>query len=71
MPQRVEDPYGTKDGMSPIIQTKFATAEKCAVLFCKSCLLSRSKKRSTGEATKKAMLEKHGILAWDKYEVGI
>ena len=49
-PQQVEDPDGTKHVMAPIIQPKFATAEKCTVPFCESCLLGRSKKRSPGIA---------------------
>ena len=69
MPQRVEDPYGTKDGMSPIIQTKFATAEKCAVPVYESCLLGRAKNRSPGIAKKKVVPYKKGILAREKYEV--
>ena len=55
MPQRVEEPNGTKHGMAPIIQPKFATSAKCAVPVCASRLLSRSKKRSPGAAKKKAV----------------
>ena len=36
---------------------------------CESFLLGRSKKRSPGVAKKKAVPEKKGILALDKYEV--
>ena len=53
-----------------IIQPKFATAEKCEVLVCESCLLGRAKKRSPSVAYKKAVPEKTGILAREKYEVG-
>ena len=55
--------------MGPIIQPKFATAAECAVPICESCLLGRSKKKSPGLAKKKAVPEKKGILARDKYEV--
>ena len=50
--------------MAPIIQPKFATAEKCTVPVCESCLLGRVKKRSPSVAKKK------GILSRDKYKVG-
>ena len=52
--------------MAPIIQPKFATAEKCAVPVCESCLLDSAKKRSTGVAKKKAVPEKKGTLSRDK-----
>ena len=58
-PQQVEDPDGTKHVMGKIIQPKFATAEKCAVPVCESCLLGRSKKISPGVAKKKAVPEKN------------
>ena len=70
IPQQVEEPNGTKHGMMPIIQPKFAIAEKCAVPVCESRLLGRAKKRSPGVAKKKAVPEKKGILSRDKYEVG-
>ena len=70
MPQQVEDPDGTNHVMAPIIQPKFATAAKCAVPVCESCLFGRAKKRSPGVSNKKAVPEKKGILARDKYEVG-
>ena len=57
-PQRVKEPDGTNHVMGPIIQPKFATAAKCVVPFCESCLLSRYKKRSPGVAKKKAVPEK-------------
>ena len=63
MQQRVEDPYGNKHGMAPIIQPKFATAAKCAVPVYESCLLGRAKKRSPGVAKKKPVPEKKVILA--------
>ena len=67
--QRVEEPDGTNHVMGPIIQPKFATAAKCVVPICESCLLGRDKKRSPGVAKKKAVPEKKRILARDKYEV--
>ena len=69
-PQQVEEPDGTKHVVALIIQTKFSTAAKCAVPVCESCLLVRAKKRSPGVVNKKAIPEKKGILARDKYEVG-
>ena len=68
--QRVEELDGTKHVMEPIIHPKFATAAKCAVPVRESCLLGRAKKISPGVAKKKAVPEKKGILACDKYEVG-
>ena len=57
-PQRVKEPDGTKHFMGEIIQPKFATAAKCAVPVCESCLLGRSKKISPGVENKKAVPEK-------------
>ena len=54
-PQQVEEPYGTKHVMAPIIQPKFATAAKCAVPICEYFLLGRAKNRSPGVAKKKAV----------------
>ena len=62
-PQQVKETVGTKHVMAPIIQPKFATAAKCAVPVCESCLLDRTKKISSGVAKKKAVSEKNGILA--------
>ena len=56
--------------MAPIVQPKFATAAKCAVPVCESCLLGRAKKRSPGVAKKLDVTEKNGIVARYKYEVG-
>ena len=69
-PQQVKETDGTKHVMVPIIQPKFATAEKCAVPVCESCLWGGAKKRSPGVAKKNDVPEKNGILARDKYEVG-
>ena len=69
-PQRVKETDGTNNVMGLIIQPNFATAAKCAVPFCESCLLGRAKKRSPGVAKKKTVPEKKGILARAKYEVG-
>ena len=41
-PQQVKEPDGTKHVMAPIIQPDFATAAKCAVPVCDSCLLGIS-----------------------------
>ena len=56
--------------MAPTIHPNFATAAKCAVTVCESCLLGRAKKRSPDVAKKKAVPEKKRILVCDKYEVG-
>ena len=69
-PQQVEDPDETKHVMVPIIHPKFASAAKCAVPVCESCLLVRDKNRSTGVAKKNSVPEKKGTLSRDKYEVG-
>ena len=69
-PQQVKEPYGTRHVMAPIIVPKIATAAKCAVPVCESCLLGISKKRSPGVSKVKAVPEKEGISARDKYEVG-
>ena len=67
--KRFKEPNGTNHVMGPIIQPKFATAAKCAVPVCESCLLGRAKKRSPGVVKKKTVPEKKRILARDKYEV--
>ena len=69
-PQQVEEPYETRHFMAPIIFPKVATAAKCEVPVCESCLLGRSKKRSPGSSKVKAVPEKEVILACYKYEVG-
>ena len=69
-PKQVEDLDGTNHVMSPIIQPKFATAEKCAVPVYESFLLGRVKNISTGVAKKKSVPDKKVILDCDKYEGG-
>ena len=69
-PQRVEEPDRTNHIMRSIIKPKFATSANFAVPVRESCLLGRAKKRSSGVANKKAVPEKKGILARDKYEFG-
>ena len=69
-PQKVEKTDGTKNVMAPIIQPNFATAAKCAVPVCEYFLLCIAKKRSPGVVKKKAVPNKNGILARDKYGVG-
>jgi len=68
--QKLEEPNGTCSVLPPIIQAKFPTSSKCAVPAYESCLLARAKKRSVGIAKVKAVPEKEGILASDKYEAG-
>ena len=66
-PQQVEEPDGTRHVIAPIIVPKLATAAKCALPVCDSCLLGRSKKGSPGVSTFKAVTDKEGIPARDKY----
>ena len=57
-PQQVEEPDGTRHVVAPIIFTKLATAENCAVHVFESFLLGRSMKRSPGVSKVKAVPEK-------------
>ena len=68
--QLVVEPDGTRSVMAPVISPKLATAATFSVPACESCLLGRAKKRSPGIAKVKHVLDKEGILARDKYEVG-
>ena len=69
-PQQVEEPDGTRHVIAPIIVPKLSTAAKCALPVCESCLLVISKKGSPGVSTFKAVTDKEGIPACDKYELG-
>ena len=69
-PIQVEEPYGTRHVMAPIIIPKLKTAAKRAVTVFESCLLDRSKKRSPGVSKVKAVPEKEVILTCDKYDIG-
>ena len=69
-PQQVEEPDGTRHVIAPIIVPKLSTAAKCALPVCESCLLVISKKQSPGVSTFKAVTDKEGIPACDKYELG-
>ena len=69
-PEHVEEPYGTRHAIAPVIFPELATAAKCAVPVCESCLLGRSKKQSPGVSKSKSVPEKEGILSRNKYEVG-
>ena len=46
------EPDGIKYVMAPIIQPNLATAAKCAVPVCESCLLGRANKSTPGVAKK-------------------
>ena len=54
----------------PVINPKFPDARNCAVPACESCILTRSKKRSTNNKKVKPLAEKEGTLWRDKIEVG-
>ena len=47
-PQQVEEPYGTRHVMAPIIVPNIATDLNCAVPVCEYLFLGRYKKRSPG-----------------------
>ena len=52
-----------------IINTKFPAARNCALPACESCMLDKSKKRSTNNKKVKPLAEKEGDLSRDKVEV--
>ena len=43
-----EETTGKISIMSPTIKPKYPETRNCSVLVCKSCIMDRSKKRSTG-----------------------
>ena len=56
--------------LPPILPTKYATTRSCSVPKCLSCQLSKQKLRSSGVKTSKTVIEKDGVLKFDKYEPG-
>ena len=63
----MEDPNGNKVVLPPVIFPKLKSTSKCPVPVCNSCLLARSKKRSTGTKKQTIVPEKGVILSCDKY----
>ena len=55
-----EDPTGNKTILSPIIMAKFPVTRKVSVPICESCMLSRSKKISTGATKVQPLPKKEG-----------
>ena len=56
--------------MTQVIFPKIPTAATCAVPARESCLLGRSKKRSSGVSKANHVPDKDGIIARKNYEVG-
>jgi predicted metal-binding protein len=54
----------------PILPTKHATTKSCPTPKCLSCQLSKQKLKSTGVKTSKSVIEKDGVLKFNKYEPG-
>ena len=56
--------------LPPILPTKHATSKSCPVPKCLACQLSKQKLKSTGVKTSKTVIEKDGVLKFNKYEPG-
>ena len=69
-PQQVEEPDGTRHVMAPIIVPKLATAASVQCLFASLAYWVDPRSDKPGVSKVKAVPDKEGIIARDKYEVG-
>ena len=69
-PRTFEEPKGNLTILQVIVNPKFYATRNFELPACESCMLERSRKRSTNTKKFKPLVEKEGSLSCAKIEVG-
>jgi hypothetical protein len=65
-----EEPNGNRTILPAIIKPKLASAQRCIVPPCQSCLIARARKRTPNVSRMRQLDDREGAITRDQYNVG-